>query len=186
MTISSANKGWVVEDAPAPCGGLRAGPCARCPPRRARGGGRRAGAGPGTGAGAGAGGRGDGGCRPAGSRGAAAAGERGRGAGPGWVPWLRGCCTARALPSASPVFISPFSQAENLLCRLQENFQALTEKLTLRNILFGTWGTRGWISDPVAGALCALMGAGGVFASNSGMGFCLKQQISVLLVTKHL
>ncbi|NWV91498.1 HSBPL protein, partial [Machaerirhynchus nigripectus] len=28
--------------------------------------------------------------------------------------------------------------AENLLCRLQENFQALTEKLTLRNILFGT------------------------------------------------
>ncbi|NWU08017.1 HSBPL protein, partial [Cephalopterus ornatus] len=27
--------------------------------------------------------------------------------------------------------------AENLLCRLQENFQALTEKLTLRNILFG-------------------------------------------------
>ncbi|XP_017594103.1 PREDICTED: heat shock factor-binding protein 1-like protein 1, partial [Corvus brachyrhynchos] len=35
------------------------------------------------------------------------------------------------LPSASPVFISP-SQAENLLCRLQENFQALTEKLTLR------------------------------------------------------
>ncbi|NWI83785.1 HSBPL protein, partial [Dryoscopus gambensis] len=29
--------------------------------------------------------------------------------------------------------------AENLLCRLQENFQALTEKLTLRNILFGTW-----------------------------------------------
>ncbi|NXO97445.1 HSBPL protein, partial [Certhia brachydactyla] len=33
--------------------------------------------------------------------------------------------------------ISP--QAENLLCRLQENFQALTENLTLRNILFGTW-----------------------------------------------
>ncbi|XP_041320232.1 heat shock factor-binding protein 1-like protein 1 isoform X2 [Pyrgilauda ruficollis] len=35
--------------------------------------------------------------------------------------------------------------AENLLCRLQENFEALTEKLTLRNILFGTWGSsRGW------------------------------------------
>ncbi|NWV51172.1 HSBPL protein, partial [Daphoenositta chrysoptera] len=31
--------------------------------------------------------------------------------------------------------------AENLLCRLQENFQALTEKLTLRNILFGRWVT---------------------------------------------
>ncbi|NWT98410.1 HSBPL protein, partial [Urocynchramus pylzowi] len=30
------------------------------------------------------------------------------------------------------------SQAENLLCRLQENFEALTEKLTLGNILFGT------------------------------------------------
>ncbi|NXY58062.1 HSBPL protein, partial [Callaeas wilsoni] len=42
------------------------------------------------------------------------------------------------LPSASPVFISPSPQAENLLYRLQENFQALTEKLTLRNILFGT------------------------------------------------
>ncbi|NXE96268.1 HSBPL protein, partial [Menura novaehollandiae] len=43
---------------------------------------------------------------------------------------------AGPLPSASPVFISPL-QAENLLYRLQENFQALTEKLTLRNILFG-------------------------------------------------
>ncbi|NXC06723.1 HSBPL protein, partial [Orthonyx spaldingii] len=34
--------------------------------------------------------------------------------------------------------------AENLLCRLQENFQALTEKLTLRNILFaaGEMGKR--------------------------------------------
>ncbi|KAF4798267.1 heat shock factor-binding protein 1-like protein 1 isoform X1 [Turdus rufiventris] len=50
--------------------------------------------------------------------------------------------------------------AENLLCRLQENFQALTEKLTLRNILFGAWGTRGWIWDPVAGAPCALMEMG--------------------------
>ncbi|NXQ07848.1 HSBPL protein, partial [Vidua macroura] len=29
--------------------------------------------------------------------------------------------------------------AENLLCRLQENFEAVTEKLTLRNIFFGTW-----------------------------------------------
>ncbi|NWI27211.1 HSBPL protein, partial [Sula dactylatra] len=27
--------------------------------------------------------------------------------------------------------------AENLLHRLQENFQALSEKITLRNILFG-------------------------------------------------
>ncbi|NWU26012.1 HSBPL protein, partial [Dyaphorophyia castanea] len=32
--------------------------------------------------------------------------------------------------------------AENLLCRLQENFQALTEKLTLRNILLEQMGER--------------------------------------------
>uniref|UniRef100_A0A8D2M7I6 Heat shock factor binding protein 1 like 1 n=1 Tax=Zonotrichia albicollis TaxID=44394 RepID=A0A8D2M7I6_ZONAL len=51
-----------------------------------------------------------------------------------------GCRAAGALPSASPLFIFPLPpQAENLLCRLQENFEALTEKLTLRNILFGTW-----------------------------------------------
>ncbi|NXJ55209.1 HSBP1 protein, partial [Spizaetus tyrannus] len=30
----------------------------------------------------------------------------------------------------------PLPQAENLLYQLQENFQALTEKITLRNILF--------------------------------------------------
>ncbi|NWZ63047.1 HSBPL protein, partial [Acrocephalus arundinaceus] len=52
------------------------------------------------------------------------------------------------LPSASPVFISLLSsQAENLLCRLPENFQALTEKLTLRNILFGTWEMGEHIND---------------------------------------
>ncbi|XP_074398511.1 heat shock factor-binding protein 1-like protein 1 isoform X1 [Zonotrichia albicollis] len=61
--------------------------------------------------------------------------------------------------------------AENLLCRLQENFEALTEKLTLRNILFGTW-------DAAAGFGIALMGAGGLFASNSGVGFSRKHQIS--------
>ncbi|NWY23150.1 HSBPL protein, partial [Pheucticus melanocephalus] len=52
------------------------------------------------------------------------------------------------LPSASPVFIFPLSpQAENLLCRLQENFEALTEKLTLRNILFGMWQMGERIND---------------------------------------
>ncbi|NXI75104.1 HSBPL protein, partial [Anseranas semipalmata] len=32
--------------------------------------------------------------------------------------------------------------AENLLYQLQENFQALTEKITLRNILFLIWVTK--------------------------------------------
>lgn len=36
---------------------------------------------------------------------------------------------------------------------------------------------RGWIWDPVAGVPCALMGAGGVWASNSGLDFFLKHQI---------
>ncbi|NXS39273.1 HSBPL protein, partial [Balaeniceps rex] len=44
------------------------------------------------------------------------------------------------LPSGRPLsalFFLFFHQAENLLHQLQENFQALTEKITLRNILFG-------------------------------------------------
>ncbi|NXT25560.1 HSBPL protein, partial [Syrrhaptes paradoxus] len=42
------------------------------------------------------------------------------------------------LPGLWPCFTLFFSpQAENLLHQLQESFQALTEKLTLRNILFG-------------------------------------------------
>uniref|UniRef100_A0A8C3R976 HSBP1-like protein n=1 Tax=Cyanoderma ruficeps TaxID=181631 RepID=A0A8C3R976_9PASS len=162
MTISSANKGLVVKDAPAPCGALRAGPCARCPPRRARGGGRRAGTGAGDGAGAETGA--DGGRRPAGSRGAAAAGERGRAGCPG--------CGApvRPGPSASPVFISPLpSQAENVLCRLQENFQALTEKLTLRNILFGTWEMGERIND-LEKRVADLMIEAGVENSNEELG----------------
>ncbi|XP_030340398.1 heat shock factor-binding protein 1-like protein 1 isoform X1 [Strigops habroptila] len=38
--------------------------------------------------------------------------------------------------------------AENLLYQLQENFQALTEKITLRNILFraGLLSPAGWVS----------------------------------------
>ncbi|NXX12920.1 HSBPL protein, partial [Podargus strigoides] len=42
------------------------------------------------------------------------------------------------LPPGAPAFsafVSP--QAENLLEELQESFQALTDKITLRNILFG-------------------------------------------------
>ncbi|NXL37464.1 HSBPL protein, partial [Glaucidium brasilianum] len=41
----------------------------------------------------------------------------------------RGSCFLLCLSFFSP-------QAENLLYQLQENFQALTEKITLRNILF--------------------------------------------------
>uniref|UniRef100_A0A8D2NYT8 HSBPL protein n=1 Tax=Zosterops lateralis melanops TaxID=1220523 RepID=A0A8D2NYT8_ZOSLA len=71
-------------------------------------------------------------------------------------------------PSASPVFIpsSLPSQAENLLCRLQENFQALTEKLTLRNILFGTWDR---ISD-LEKRVADLMIEAGVENSNEELG----------------
>lgn len=72
-------------------------------------------------------------------------------------------CGAPVLPgpSASPVFIpsSLPSQAENLLCRLQENFQALTEKLTLRNILFGTGFGMPWLGSPArAGSLLLTAG----------------------------
>ncbi|KAF2980524.1 hypothetical protein EK904_006338 [Melospiza melodia maxima] len=45
--------------------------------------------------------------------------------------------------------------AENLLCRLQENFEALTEKLTLRNILFGTWDAAAGPEIPRLGPLRA-------------------------------
>ncbi|XP_053839963.1 heat shock factor-binding protein 1-like protein 1 [Vidua macroura] len=61
--------------------------------------------------------------------GAAAGGETG----PGGVPWLQGFCTALAPAFCFPrLYIPLFLQAENLLCRLQENFEAVTEKLTLR------------------------------------------------------
>ncbi|NXR81820.1 HSBPL protein, partial [Pycnonotus jocosus] len=74
------------------------------------------------------------------------------------------------LPSASPVFISPLpSQAENLLCRLQENFQALTEKLTLRNILFGMWEMGERIND-LEKRVADLMTEAGVENSNEELG----------------
>ncbi|NXU64098.1 HSBPL protein, partial [Horornis vulcanius] len=73
------------------------------------------------------------------------------------------------LPSASPLFIFALpSQAENLLCRLQENFQALAEKLTLRNILLGTWmGER--IND-LEKCVADLMTEAGVENSNEELG----------------
>uniref|UniRef100_A0A803V805 Heat shock factor binding protein 1 like 1 n=1 Tax=Ficedula albicollis TaxID=59894 RepID=A0A803V805_FICAL len=78
----------------------------------------------------------------------------GSGAGPGWVPRLLPLCLFH---------LSPPLQAENLLCRLQENFQALTEKLTLRNILFGR------ISD-LEKRVADLMTEAGVENSNEELG----------------
>ncbi|NXS70281.1 HSBPL protein, partial [Pandion haliaetus] len=40
-------------------------------------------------------------------------------------------------PAFSLISTPPTPQAENLLYQLQENFQALTDKIKLRNILFG-------------------------------------------------
>ncbi|XP_053805778.1 heat shock factor-binding protein 1-like protein 1 [Vidua chalybeata] len=72
-------------------------------------------------------------------------------------PWL--------LPSASPVFIFPSSlQAENLLCRLQENFEAVTEKLTLRMEEMGEH-----ISD-LEKRVADLMTEAGVENSNEDLG----------------
>ncbi|NWZ03157.1 HSBPL protein, partial [Loxia curvirostra] len=74
------------------------------------------------------------------------------------------------LPSASPLFIFPLSpQAENLLCRLQENFEALTEKLTLRNILFGTREMGERISD-LEKRVADLMTEAGVENSDEELG----------------
>uniref|UniRef100_A0A8C5SZR7 HSBPL protein n=1 Tax=Malurus cyaneus samueli TaxID=2593467 RepID=A0A8C5SZR7_9PASS len=61
------------------------------------------------------------------------------------------------------LYFSP--QAENLLCRLQENFQALTEKLTLRNILLGTREMGERISD-LEKRVADLMTEAGVENSN--------------------
>ncbi|NXI18566.1 HSBPL protein, partial [Irena cyanogastra] len=58
--------------------------------------------------------------------------------------------------------------AENLLRRLQENFQALTEKLTLRNTLFGMWEMGERIND-LEKRVADLMTEAGVENSNEDL-----------------
>lgn len=59
-----------------------------------------------------------------------------RGAVPAPRPGSLGCSCSPCAAARGSCFLFLSPQAENLLHQLQENFQALTEKISLRNILF--------------------------------------------------